>query len=203
MTLAASDLLTLVNQITARGETSLTGYLRNVIHDLERDTIELEGSESFALTAGTRNYALSGLTYDYKRPFNLQSYDGTLYHGILTEISYNEYRNRLTHNRGNAQPEYFAVYNGSIYIDPPPSTTYTHLHIWGKINHGDSVTTILYPEQYRRLLVNGCAYEVFKRYGLAESQKAQECGVAYQDEKQKFIVRTANKKSHYAMYKDI
>lgn len=203
MTLTAADLLTLVNETTGRAETSITKYLRNVIHDLERESIELEGSENFSLTAGTRSYALSSLTNDYKRPFELQPLSGTSYYEILTEISFAEYRDRLRHNRGNAQPEYFAVYDGTIYLDPPPSSTYDTMDIWGKINHGDDVTTILYEEEYRRLLVNGCSYEVFKRYGLQESQKAQECLLSYEKEKQSIIIRTANKKHHYTMYRDI
>jgi hypothetical protein len=204
MALTLAALLTLVNEITGRAETDLTNFLRNVIHDLERDSVFLEATESITLTAGTRNYALSGLTYTYRKPFHLQPKDSTpLYYAELDEVSYEEYRDRLTNNAGNSQPRVFSVFNESIYLDPPPSSTYATMDIWGPILHGDTMTTISYTEKFRNLLVNGCAFEVFKRYGLSDVQKAKDCLSLYESEKQGFINRKANERNHFVKTQDM
>lgn len=205
MSLAIADLLTLVNEITGRAETDLTNYLRNVIHDLERDSVFLEGREEITLVTGTRSYAMSGLTNSYRLPIHLQPLDtDDLVYQELDEVSYEEYRDRLCANSGNGKPDVFAIFNNTIYLDPPPDAdTYDVLECWGKINHGDTVSTILYDEKYRNLLVNGCAYFVFLRYGLQAGDKAQGCLAEYLKEKDGFIVRKANSKKHYIGYRDM
>lgn len=203
-TITAAELLTLANQISGRAETDITPFLKNVIHDLERDSVLLEGSESIATVNGQRNYNLSALTNTYRRPFHLQPRGSSLYYDELVEISYEEYKDRLIHNSGNSRPQVFAVFNNVIYIDPPPlAATYTHLDIWGKIEHADSVSTILYDARHRDMLANGCAWHIFKRYGLTDEQKARDCRDLYESEKMKFIERKANSKHHAARYYDL
>lgn len=204
MALSQAELLILANQYSGRAETDLTPFLRNTIHDLERDTVFLEETEEITLVDAQRNYALSALTYTYKKPFHLQPKGTSLYYDELVEIPYDEYKQRLISNSGSSRPLVFAVFDGVIYLDPPPlAATYTKLDIWGKVEHGDAVTSILYPEKYRKLLANGCAWEIFKKYGLTDSDKAKACLSEYESEKVKFTERKANEKHHTVKYNDI
>lgn len=203
-TITLAELLVLANQISGRAETDLTPFLRNVIHDLERDSVLLEATEEITLSDGDRTYPLSALTNTYRKPFHLQPKNASLYFDELEEISYDEYKDRLVNNTGSSRPLVFAVFNEVIYLDPPPlAATYTKLDIWGKAEHGDTVSTILYDARYRNMLANGCAWEIFKRYGLTDEQKARDARDLYESDKQKFIERKANSKHHIATYRDI
>lgn len=203
-TITKAELLTLANQISGRAETDPDGFLKNVLHDLERDSVLLEGTEEITLSDGDRTYPLSGLTNTYRKPFHLQPKNATLYFDELEEISYDEYKDRLVNNTGNSRPLVFAVFNEVIYLDPPPlAATYTKLDIWGKLEHGDSVSTLLYDARHRDMLANGMAWHIFKRYGLTDEQKARDARDLYESEKMKFIERKANSKHHAAQYRDI
>lgn len=199
MTITPAELLILANQISGRAETDITNFLKNTVHDLERDSVFLEGTEEISLTTGTRSYAIPS---NYRKPFHLQPKDATYYYDELEEISYDEYKTLLVNNTGNSKPLRFAVFNGYIYLDPPPSATYTKLDIWGKKEHGDTVTSISYPDKFRKLLSHGCAWEIYVRYGLTDEQKARDVKAIYDEEKQKFISRKANEKHHVTAYRD-
>jgi len=204
MALTQAEILAAANQLAARQETDITPFLRNVIHDLERDSIFLEGAEELTLVEGTREYPLSDLDNEYRLPLHLQPKDtGGLYHEMLEEISYDEYKDRLRTNSGNSRPLVFAIFNESIYLDPAPLAFYQKLDVWGKILHGDLVTSILYPERYRELLVNGCAFQIGKRYGLTDKQSIIDANNLYESQKASFIIRKANSKSHRVRYQDL
>ena len=186
MAITPAELLTRVNNETGRSETDLTPYLRDTIHDLERDGLFLEAESSVALTSGTRNY---NVPTDYNRPLHIWPLDSS---GItrepLDEISYEEFKRRLIWNSGNSRPTEFAIWNGVIYLDPPPNaTTYPNMRIVAFKNHSDTVTTIEYPEKYRAMLANGCAYYIEKRYGNAQTPRAQTFMQEFTKEKRGFI----------------
>ena len=204
MALSLAEILAAANKISGFSETDVTDYLKNVIHDLERDSIFLESLEEITLVEGQRNYSLSSLTKTYRKPFHIQPKNSSQYFEELTEVSFEEYRDRLLSNSGSSRPLVFSVHNEIIYLDPPPlAATYTKLDIWGKIEHGDSVETILYPEKYREMLSNGCAWQIFKRYGLTDEQKARDARDLYEDQKNKFIVRNSNSRHHKVRYNDL
>lgn len=204
MPLTQAELLARANEISGRAETDVTEFLKNVIHDLENESVFLEYAEEITLVNGQRNYALSSLTRTYRLPAHLQVRSGSEYFQELDQISYSEYRERLKSNPGNSKPRAFAIFNDVIYLDPPPlATTYDKMDIWGVTEHGDSVATILYPVKFRDMLSNGIAWEIFKRYGLTDEQKARDAKMLYEDQKQKFTIRKATSKHHFVRYTDL
>jgi len=205
MALAIADLLTLVNEITGRSETSLVDELRNIVHDLEAETVFLEGEETFALTTSLETYALSALTNTYRRPIHLQPIDTDGDEHIeLIEKSYQWFRDRLVYTAGDYRPTHFAIWDATIHIWRTPTSIYSNMKIWGRLLHTDDVaTTISYPEKYRNLLVNGCAAEVFKRYGLVDSPKYLALKQLYENEKVLQISRKANERHHFVLYNDL
>lgn len=204
MALTVAEILSGANKIAGRQETDLTEYIRNVIHDLENDSIFLDAAEEMNLVAGQRAYNLSDLDNEYRLPLKMQPKDtGGLYHEILSEISYDEYKDRLRTNSGNSRPLVFAIFGDKIYLDPAPLAFYSKMDIWGRKMHGDVVTTILYPEKYRELLVNGCAFQIGKRYGLTDKQSIVDALTMYEKQKMSFIVRKANSKGHNVRYRDL
>lgn len=203
MSIDLDDLLVRVNKLTARQETDLSDYLQDIVHDLERESIWLEGQEEIALTTGTDNYTLSGRTYEYRKPIHIQVLDSSdNVYPEMEQISYAEYRDLLTSSRSNSRPYRFAIFDGVIYFDIPPSSTYDAFQIWGNINYGDTVTTITYDAKYRKMFLNGCSYYVFKRYGLQDTAKAKGCWQEYISEMAAFNVRKGNEKSHFVKYND-
>lgn len=204
MALTAAEILAKANEISGRAETDLSPFLKNVIHDLERDTVFLERLDEITLIEGQRNYSIPSSTYVYRQPVHLQPKNTTQYFDELEQISYQEYRERLKGGSGSSRPLVFAIFNDVIYLDPPPlAATYTKLDIWGAVEHGDGVASILYPEKYRELLENGCAWQIFKKYGLTDEPKARDANSLYESQKTLFSVRKANSKHHTVKYNDI
>lgn len=203
MSIDKAALLVRVNKLTGRAETSIDDQLQDVVHDLERESIFLEGNEEVALTTGDDDYEMSSFDNDYRRPIHIQIVDSNdKVYREMDEISYAEYRDTLTSSRSNNEPRRFAIFDDIIYLDPPPAALYDAMEIWGNINYGDTVDTITYSAKYRKMFLNGCAYYVFKRYGLQDTPKAKGCWQEYISEMASFNVRKGNEKHHRVKYND-
>lgn len=204
MAITPAQLLTLVNEICGRAETDLTQYLRNVIHDIEAESVFLEGETTFALVTGQDNYTISAAGLDlYRRPFHLQPLDASsVPENELIEKPYHWIRDYKQYTTGNGRPTHYAIWADTIYIWRKPSATYTTMKVWGYLYHSDTVTSISYPEKFRKLLVAGCAWYVFERYGLTDEQKAKDQKAIYNDQLLLQKTRKANERPHIAAYND-
>lgn len=211
MALTAADLLALVNRETGRSETDLTQFLRDTIHDMEADSIFLEADATFSLTTGDDTYPLSSTTLTpatpalsiFRRPFHLQPRNSSsMLFDELVEVSKNELQDLRTYNSSNGRPEVFCVWNDIIELWRPPSSTYTSMRIWAYLNHLDDVTSISYPEKFRRMLVAGCAWYVFLRYGLGETDKAKIQKATFDEQLRLQNSRKANERPRFSKYND-
>lgn len=178
MTLTATDLDTLVNARTGRTGTHVE-ELKAILHDLALRGVHLLGETTQALTTGTRQYTTPTNT---KRVRLINVLFGAVEQDPLDEITWHEYKRRLSPAASNGKPTVFVVYNGSIYLDPPPLTTdYPNMKITTELYHADS-TTISYADRFRETLLRGMCYEVYLGLDLgatlgAPHQVAYETGV--------------------------
>ena len=179
MTLTAADLYTLVNSRTGR-----TGdheaELKAILHDLAIRGVHLLGETTQALTSGTRNYTVPT---NAKRVRLIALIDGSsVEQDPLDEITWHDYKRRLSPAASNGKPTAFVVQNGVIYLDPPPlSTSYPNMKITTELYHADS-TTVSWPDRFRETLLRGMCYETYLGLDLgatlgAPHQVAYETGV--------------------------
>lgn len=211
MSITPAQLLTLVNQETGRQESDLTQYLRDTIHEVESQSIFLEAEASFTLTTDDDEYPLSSTTLDpvspafslFRRPFHLQPVDSAGEEWEeLTEVSKDELQRLRAYNANSSRPQNFCVWNNVLQLWPKPSSSYPSMKLWGTLYHSDDVTTISYPDKYRRMLVSGCSWYVFLRYGLGETEKAKIQKAVFDSELSLQSSRKANERPRFVRYND-
>ena len=161
MSITHAEVLAALNIRLARTETDVSEYLRAAAIHIAQRTGRLELFESISLTDGTGGYDLDAASGDVVA---VTVNDGTYESGPLERIDLAELTRRRQDASGGteAEPTAFCTRNRTIYFDPVPDTAYTAT-IWYIGVHGQTVTALELPEDWRELVVARTCYE----YALA------------------------------------
>ena len=191
MSITAANVYTVVNARTGR-----TGdheeELLAVLQDLAICGVNLWSETEQALTSGDRSYTVPSNTKRV-RAITLEDASGNEL-GTLDEITYEDYKNRLQPSASNGRPAVYAVFNGVIYLDPPPlATSYANINIIAELYHAVLVSTISWPDRFKECIVEGVCWKTLLGLDLGGSLGVVH-GKSYEDEKMKLLAAQGNEK---------
>ncbi len=170
MAISKSTILTEVNNRTARSETDIDTILRAVLLDLTLDIPALKETAYTTTTAGQAEYSLSSFPEDIRSIEVAKIDDNT---PLKRLNSFKDYL-ALIADQTSAdydEPEYYIVYNNSIYLYPTPDDSYT-LYVYGTCLELDEDEIDL-PDVYQEAIIEGCCWKLYESKGLGTHPSAQ------------------------------
>lgn len=168
MTITAAELLSQGNTRTGKSETTIDYYIKAWVHALTMKGIEVEAENEITLIDDTPNYDIS--SYLYKKIKTVSIIDSSSNpRPPLTEISFYQYKVKLSQNHSKCEPKEYALFNNVLYLMPQPNATaYPTMKVAGPVMHADS-TTISYPDRYRECGIEFICFKIWEKYGQANT----------------------------------
>ncbi len=151
MAITETNILSRVNQITGREETSILTELAEVLEELSYRLYAIKSSAAGTLSANTSSFAVPS---DFIDVDVLEVDDEE-----LDRITYEEYKQGYING--------YAVYNGNIYVNPTPGSdkTYT-LYYFGYHAAVSSGGTISFNDKYKNAIIYGVCEKVYDNYEI-------------------------------------
>lgn len=154
--LTEADILTRVNQITGRAESSITTYLQEVLEDISKRTFALEAEETGNTTAG-QSYV--------DKPADMV---GDMIASVVIDdepiypISWNEWT--LDDEPG------YCFRADRIYLRPTPDGATAYTVYYSRIHPDVTVEGILFPVTFRDVIIQGVSAKVYESYEITDKQ---------------------------------
>lgn len=184
MTIAASDILTFVNNALRRSETDIDIQIQAVLDDLSEadllhgtDTSQSLESGDTTLDVPTLCRSIIAITL---------TNDDDIADEPLRELKGGmlEYRRLRDNDSATGIPEYYTEFNGYYYLWRPPDGDYDANIEYIK-DHAQDVDNIEFGDIFKNAIYAGAAFEVALRFGL--ERYIAIWGAKYADAKQKRI----------------
>jgi hypothetical protein len=203
MSITSSEILAAVNNNLHRSETDIDEQIRAALK-------VLSGAGNFlAAEDGSQTLSLAD-TYldepaDYKALEAIVLNDGTNDGEPLSEITFGEYLGRKEDESSADydEPLEYAHFNNRFYVEPAADGSYTATIYYYRY-HPDSITTILFDDQWRDAIYSLTSYLVAKKFGLSryiEIYGGNDVGaLALALSK---VGHNENIKQHFVKYRDI
>ncbi len=150
MSMTESDILTRVNQITKREETSISDELAETLNELSIRTYAYKSEVSGTLSSGSNSFAVPTDFIDVQT-LNFDT------NNVLDRISFSEFKQGYI-------PGY-AVHNGYIYISPTPGSDRTYT-LYYFAYHPVVTSAINFADKYKNAIIYGVAQRVYDNYEL-------------------------------------
>jgi len=168
MAILKAEILTEVNQNLGRAETDIDVEIRDVLYDLSsRDNFLLNSSLAGVTTDSV---AYISLPDDFKELKSIVLNDGSQDGDPLTKITWEEYLQNISGSPSDSEPEHYVIHNDLIWLEPNPDGEYTvKMYFWRY--HTSAITTILFPEQFRKCINAGVTAAVAASFQLDDEAK--------------------------------
>ncbi len=151
MAITETDILTRVNQITKREETSILSELAEVLNELSERLWAVKNSTTGTLSANTNSLACPS---DFIEVDVLEVDDEE-----LDRITYEEFKQGYIDG--------YAVYDGNIYVNPTPNSSKTYT-LYYFAYHAAVVSggTISFKDKYKNAIIYGVCEKVYDNYEI-------------------------------------
>jgi len=169
MSIASSGVLSAVNANLKRSETDIDIQTRMALKKLSGAGNFLANTDTASLSDGTTYIAEPT---DFKSLEAIVLNDGSNDGPPLEKIAFDEYLNRKKgeSSSNRDEPKYYAHYMNRFYVDPTSGNSYTAT-IYFYRYHPDSLSTILFGDEWREAVYSLTTFYVAKKFGLERYMK--------------------------------
>lgn len=182
MSITAASVLTYVNDVLLRSETSIDLQLQTVLDDLSQGPYIAAVDSDQTLTDDDEYLDVPD---DYYMMISVVLHDGTSWQRPLKKFpgGYKAYRDR----RGDvgsvcvSHPEYYTVWGNYLWLWPTVGQAYTSRIDFYKV-HSQGVDTIEFGDEFRRAINFGTTFEVAVKRKLPDAIKIW--SARYQNERE-------------------